>query len=97
MTPTLTHISLHVRDLEACIGFYREFCGLEIVHQREDGGTRVVWLAEPGRAQEVVFVLLPGGPGRDGSGFDLCIECCTTYASHNCPDHGVDSEVAHSS
>ena len=65
MTPNLTHIALHVRDLEACIGFYRDFCGLEIVHQRADGGTRVVWLAEPGRESEFIFVLLPGGPGRD--------------------------------
>ena len=65
MTPNLTHVALHVRDLDACIGFYRDFCGMEIVHQRDDGGTRVVWLAEPGREAEFIFVLLPGGPGRD--------------------------------
>ena len=32
---------------------------------RVDGGTRVVWLAEPGREHEFIFVLIPGGPGRD--------------------------------
>jgi len=65
MSASFTHIALHVRDLEACVAFYRRFCGLETVHQREDGGTRVVWLAQPGRETEFIFVLIPGGPGRD--------------------------------
>jgi catechol 2,3-dioxygenase-like lactoylglutathione lyase family enzyme len=71
MTPTLTHVALHVRDLAACIAFYREYCGLGCVHERDagdggDGGDpQVVWLAEPGRAQEFILVLLAGGPGRD--------------------------------
>ena len=65
MYPTLTHLALHVRDLEACIAFYREFCGLEIVHERGTGAERVVWLAEPGKAEVFIFVLMPGGPGRD--------------------------------
>ncbi|MFQ5775905.1 MAG: VOC family protein [Kiloniellaceae bacterium] len=65
MTPTFTHLALHVRDLDACIAFYRDFCAMTVVHEREDGGTRVVWLAEPGREREFIFVLLPGGPGRD--------------------------------
>lgn len=65
MTPTFTHLALHVRDLEACIAFYRDYCAMEIVHERHDGGTRIVWLAEPGREREFIFVLLPGGPGRD--------------------------------
>ncbi len=65
MTPAFTHLALHVRDLDACIAFYRDFCAMEIVHERDDGGTRVVWLAEPGRARDFIFVLIPGGPGRD--------------------------------
>ena len=66
MTPALTHLALHVRDLEACVAFYREFCAMRIVHERDDGaGGRVVWLAEPGREREFIFVLLAGGPGRD--------------------------------
>ncbi len=69
MTPAFTHVALHVRDLRACVAFYREFCGLKVVHERggddaRDGG-HVVWLAQPGREQEFIFVLLPGGPGRD--------------------------------
>ncbi len=66
MQPTLTHIALHVRDLEACVAFYREVCGMRVVHERPDGrrGARIVWMAEPGRESEFVFVILPGGPGR---------------------------------
>jgi catechol 2,3-dioxygenase-like lactoylglutathione lyase family enzyme len=69
MTPSLTHVALHVRDLDACVAFYRAYCGLRCVHERatSDGsaGGRVVWLAEPGREREFILVLLGGGPGRD--------------------------------
>ena len=65
MTPNLTHLALHVRDLEACVAFYREFCGMAPVRERGEAGARIVWLAEPGRERELIFVLLPGGPGRD--------------------------------
>ena len=43
--PSLTHIALQARDLEATIAFYRDYCGLAIVHDRTDR-TRVVWLAQ---------------------------------------------------
>ncbi len=65
MRPALTHLALHVRDLEACITFYQDYCGLSLIHEREAGTERVVWLAEAGREQAFVLVLLPGGPGRD--------------------------------
>jgi catechol 2,3-dioxygenase-like lactoylglutathione lyase family enzyme len=65
MTPTLTHVALHVRDLESCIAFYRTFCNMRIVHRRqESNGDSIVWMAEPGRERNFIFVLLPGGPGR---------------------------------
>ena len=64
MTPALTHLALHVRDLDACIAFYRDMCGMRVVHERgEDAARRVVWMAEPGRERDFIFVLLPGGPG----------------------------------
>jgi len=63
MAPTLTHFALHVRDLPACVAFYRRFCGLRMVRER-DGGA-VVWLAEAGRESRLVLVLLAGGPGHD--------------------------------
>ncbi|MDP6390610.1 MAG: VOC family protein [Alphaproteobacteria bacterium] len=67
MAASLTHIALHVRDLEACVEFYETFCGLRVVHERtkDSSGDRIVWMAEPGREKDFVYVLLPGGPGRD--------------------------------
>ncbi len=62
MAPTLTHIALHVRDLAASAAFYRDWCALAQVHER--AGEGVVWLAEPGRGQEFVLVLIGGGPER---------------------------------
>ena len=58
MAPFMTHLALHVRDLAACIDFYREYCGMDVIHERgdQDDGTRIVWLAEPGRQQEFIFV-----------------------------------------
>lgn len=72
MTPTLTHLALHVRDLEACVAFYRAYCDMAVVHEREDGaGGRVVWLAEPGREGAFIFVLIAGGPGREQAARDF--------------------------
>jgi len=81
MTPSFTHVALHVQNLDACLAFYREFCGMREVHLRVDTvtGKRVVWLAEPGREREFIFVLLPGGPGheqgeRDFSHFGFALD-----------------------
>lgn len=66
VAPTLTHVALHVRDISASIQFYRRFCDLAVVHERSAGhGQSVVWLAEEGREQELIFVLLSGGHGKD--------------------------------
>ena len=62
--PSLTHIALQARDLDATIAFYEAYCGLNIVHDRSDRGTRVVWLAERGRERDFIIVLMPGGQGR---------------------------------
>ena len=66
MRPTLTHVALHVKDVDACVAFYRRFCQMEVVHERSGStpGQQVVWLAEPGRRSDLIFVLIPGGPGR---------------------------------
>ena len=65
MNPVMTHLALHVRDLDACIAFYREFCGMRVIHERSKGEMRVVWLAEPGREKDFIFVMVPGGKRRD--------------------------------
>lgn len=64
MKAVLTHIALHVRDIDACIGFYREYCAMEVVRKRGEEADAIRWLAEPGREKEFIFVLLPGGPGH---------------------------------
>ncbi|NRA85036.1 MAG: VOC family protein [Gammaproteobacteria bacterium] len=61
MRPTLTHLALHVEQLERCLEFYLDFCQLIIVHRRQHHDTEVVWLAEQGKEQQFVLVLLKGG------------------------------------
>ena len=69
MTPRITHIALHVEDIDACIDFYRDFCGMHITHERRAHTDTsdpkpqqcIVWMAEPGREQEFIFVLMNGG------------------------------------
>lgn len=63
MKPSLTHLALHVPDVDACVAFYERYCGMRVTHERAGSRPRerIVWLAEPGREREMVFVLLPGG------------------------------------
>ncbi len=70
MRPVLTHLALHVRDLDTSIAFYRAYCGMQLVHERVTDGRRVVWLAEPGREHEFIFVLVPGGRGKPQAATD---------------------------
>ena len=63
----MTHLALHVADLEASIAFYTAYCGLRIVHDRISNGDRIVWMAEGGREDRFVIVLIPGGERRPQS------------------------------
>ncbi len=79
MRPALTHLALHVPDLEACIDFYERFCGLHVFHERPGKGSRIVWMAEPGKEREFIFVIMPGGQPRalaetDYSHFGFALE-----------------------
>lgn len=60
-SPRITHIALHVVDIDACIDFYQQCCGMSIVHARTAGEQRIVWMAEPGRESDFIFVLMNGG------------------------------------
>jgi catechol 2,3-dioxygenase-like lactoylglutathione lyase family enzyme len=86
--PSLTHIALHVRDLEACLAFYRDFCGLHVTHERGEGSNKVVWMAEQGHEDEFVFVFLAGGPGRDQGGGEY------SHLGFACPSREHVDEVA---
>ena len=57
MRPVLTHVALGVRSLDRTIAFYRKHVRLHVVHERNDGGMRVVWLAEREMDAEFVLVL----------------------------------------
>lgn len=37
MSPTLTHLALHVPDLDACIAFYETFCGMQAMEELMQG------------------------------------------------------------
>jgi catechol 2,3-dioxygenase-like lactoylglutathione lyase family enzyme len=65
MPPAFTHIAMHVRDLEACIDFFTTYAQMRLTHDRVSDGKRVVWLAEPGKEEDFIVVLIPGGPGRE--------------------------------
>lgn len=87
MYPRITHIALHVTDIEACIRFYRDFCGMAITHERhadkaEGGEQRIVWMAEPGRETDFIFVMMNGGrdlelPANDYRHFGFALESKT--------------------
>ncbi len=64
MTPVLTHIALHVERFSECVRFYEEYCGMRVCHHREDPGSQITWLSEPGRERELIIVLIDHG--RDG-------------------------------
>ena len=59
MSPRLTHIALRATDLQRSVAFYAKYAGLVVAHERDEDGTRVVWLAERAEDPEFVFVLIP--------------------------------------
>ncbi|MBF7730743.1 VOC family protein [Pseudomonas sp. N040] len=79
MRPTLTHLALHVPDLQACIEFYRQFCGMQVIHERAGKGAKIVWMSEPGKEHQFIFVIMPGGidrnlPDTDYSHFGFAVD-----------------------
>jgi catechol 2,3-dioxygenase-like lactoylglutathione lyase family enzyme len=64
--PHLTHVALFVKDPARTIDFYERFAGLQLVHDRTDDGTRVVWLSERAEEPEFVIVAIAGRPAQAG-------------------------------
>lgn len=54
----MTHVAVRTPDIDRSIDFYGRYAGLAIVHEREDGGIRVVWLSDRAEDPEFVIVLL---------------------------------------
>lgn len=71
MKCSLTHVALHVSDLDACVHFYQAYADLCVIHERERHGKKVVWLADTPDTPSVIIVILPGGPGRNQASNDF--------------------------
>jgi catechol 2,3-dioxygenase-like lactoylglutathione lyase family enzyme len=54
----MTHVAVRSRDVDASVDFYRRYAGLEVVHEREDNGVRVVWLSDRVECPDFVIVLM---------------------------------------
>lgn len=61
MWPRMTHVALHVENLDRCVDFYRRYCKMEIIHERTKGTHSIVWMAEPGREKDFIFVIMNRG------------------------------------
>lgn len=63
MSSKLTHVALHVRDVEVSRAFYEDYCGLGVVHERPSrgGDSTIYWMAGKGQERDFVIVILPGG------------------------------------
>lgn len=59
MKATLTHVALHAVDIKASVDFYQRYCGMKVVHERDNG--HICWMAEAGRETEMIFVIMGGG------------------------------------
>jgi len=67
--PVLTHVALHVQNVDVSIDFFQRYCQLHVIHERGVGPDRVIWMSEPGRETTLIFVMIGGGtpsPQPDG-------------------------------
>lgn len=71
MTVTLTHIALHVKNIDACVAFYCDYAAMNIVRDRKTHSSHIYWLAEPGKEKDFIMVIMPNGLGRNQSEKDL--------------------------
>lgn len=69
-TTLLTHIALHVADLDRSVDFYTRFVGMRLVNIRDDKETnqRTAWVTSQseGAPLDFVIVLLCGDPSLFG-------------------------------
>ena len=61
MQPRLTHLCLHVENLEDCVAFYHRYCHMEVIDDRSEGGEGSIYMSETGRQNELVFQFKSGG------------------------------------
>ena len=71
MKASLTHIALHVNNIDECVDFYQRYCGMKITRDRQSNDKHIYWLAEPGKEREFIIVIMPGGENRNQPEADL--------------------------
>ena len=64
MSPRMTHICLHVKELDECVRFYTEYCEMRVIDERVKAGEGSIYLSEVGRQDEYVLQLKSGGESR---------------------------------
>lgn len=68
--PLLTHIALHVSDLQKSVAFYTRFAKMTLIHERDDKETnqKTAWVTsqDPQGVIDFVIVLLCGDPSLFG-------------------------------
>jgi catechol 2,3-dioxygenase-like lactoylglutathione lyase family enzyme len=60
-----THLALQVRDIDASITFYQRYCGMCVVHHRQEHETRVAWMGWGEDPPAFVIVLIAGDYERN--------------------------------
>jgi catechol 2,3-dioxygenase-like lactoylglutathione lyase family enzyme len=55
--PQLTHVALWARNVARSVAFYERYCGLGVVHDRRDDGSRVVWVGAGARPRFVIVLI----------------------------------------
>jgi len=58
----LTHVALHVNDVEASVQFYKRYADLKDIHVRGSGESRVGWISDLKRPFGLVLIQRRGGP-----------------------------------
>ena len=66
----MTHIALHVKDIQKSMDFYSRYCGLKVVHDRADNEKRVLWMGEEGKEKDFILVFIAGGKSVQQRGDD---------------------------
>ncbi len=61
MAPRMTHICLHVSELDDCVRFYQRYCEMDVIDDRSQGGVGSVYMSENGRDKQIVLQLKSGG------------------------------------
>jgi catechol 2,3-dioxygenase-like lactoylglutathione lyase family enzyme len=55
---SLNHAALHVTKAERSADFYRDFCGMEVIHSRTEADLTVKWVRLPSQKDGFMLVLL---------------------------------------